>query len=404
MQGHPSARRGPAYTAAMTHALIVGGGIGGLGAALALARAGHTAEVFERASAFREIGAGIQLGPNVFRMFDRLGIRAAVEAEAVRPEALVMRCAIGGHEVTRVPLGAGFEAHFGHPYAVIHRADLLAALHAACLATPGITLHLSTDVAGLDGEAGLLLADGRRVAGDLVIGADGLWSRIRAEIMGDGPPLVSGHIAYRGVLPMEAVPEHVSRREVVLWAGPKLHLVHYPLRRGRLMNLVAVFHSDHVEEGWDATGDTRLIEQHFAGTRPEVRDMLSRIDAWKFWVLCDREPARGWTRGRVTLLGDAAHPMLQYLAQGANMALEDAVCLVDQLALHADVPAALAAYENARALRTARVQVMARVYGQFYHAAGLTAELRNAALGGRDAKAAWTGMEWLYNPAPWPMA
>jgi 3-hydroxybenzoate 6-monooxygenase len=388
----------------MPHALIAGGGIGGLGAALALARAGHTAEIFERASAFREIGAGIQLGPNVFRMFDRLGIRAAMEADAVRPDALVMRCAIAGHEITRVPLGEGFLAHFGHPYAVTHRADMLNTLLAACRATPGITLHLNTGAASATPDGTLLLEDGRRIQGDLVIGADGLWSRIRAAVLDDGPPVVSGHIAYRAVLPMDEVPSHVSRTEVVLWAGPRLHLVHYPMRRGTLMNLVAVFHSDHYEEGWDATGDTSLITQHFAPTRPEVRDMLARIDAWKLWVLCDREPRRGWTQGRITLLGDAAHPMLQYLAQGANMALEDAVCLADQLALHADIPTALTAYEDARALRTARVQVMARVYGQFYHAADLTAELRDAALAGRTAQAAWAGMEWLYNPAPWPVA
>src|SRR3954452_23342013 len=158
-----------------------------------------------------------------------------------------------------------------------------------------------------------------------------MWSRIRERIVGDGKPRVSGHIAYRAVLKREDVPADLWNPDVVLWAGPRTHLVHYPLRRGEVMNLVAVFHSDHYVEGWDQAGDPALLWKHFAGTRPEVREMLSRIETWRFWVLCDREPRRGWTRGRVTLLGDAAHPMLQYLAQGANMALEDAVCLADQL-------------------------------------------------------------------------
>jgi len=388
----------------MSRFLIAGGGIGGLGAALALAQAGHQAEIFEKSAEFGEIGAGIQLGPNVFRMFDRLGLRAAIDADAVRPKALVMRCAIHGHEVTRVPLGAGFEAHFGQPYAVTHRADLLNTLLAACRAHPGVALHQGVGVAGAsqdDATATLHLTDGRHVAGDAVIGADGLWSRIRAQVMGDGPPLVSGHIAYRAVLAMARVPDGIARDEVTLWAGPKLHLVTYPLRRGELLNLVAVFHSEHYEEGWDAAGDLDLIESHFAGTRPEVRHMLGMIDAWKFWVLCDREPRRGWSQGRITLLGDAAHPMLQYLAQGANMALEDAVCLADQTGRHATIPEALAGYEEARVLRTGRVQLMARVYGEAYHAGGVKAELRDQMLANRPAQAAWAGMAWLYGHQAW---
>jgi len=387
--------------------LVVGGGIGGLGAALALAlaREGQAVHVFERSAAFHEIGAGIQLGPNVFRMLDRLGLRNAVLATAVLPDALVMRCAVAGHEVVRVPLGDGFAAHFGNPYAVIHRADLHAALLEACRAQPGITLQAGRSAASFAQDAQgvtLAFADGGHQRGAALIGADGLWSTIRAQIMGDGRPQVSGHIAYRAVLPMDSVPLDLRRKEVVLWAGPRLHLVHYPLRRGELMNLVAVFHSDHYEEGWDQQGDTALLWRHFAGMRPEVRAMLERIETWRYWVLCDREPARGWTRGRATLLGDAAHPMLQYLAQGANMAIEDAVCLVDQLALHGnDIPGAFQAYEQARMLRTARVQLTARFYGEVYHAAGVKAELRDTMLAG-GGEGAWSGMQWLYGGPSWP--
>lgn len=389
--------------------LVAGGGIGGLGAALALARAGHRVRVFERAPEFREIGAGIQLGPNVFAMFDRLGLTAAMAAQAAFPTALVMRCAVHGHEVARIPL-EGMPARYGHPYAVIHRGDMLEVLLQACRALPGrITLETGRTVTGYRQDAeGVSLAfeeDGAPVRGAALIGADGLWSRVRAQLLGDGPPVVSGHIAYRAVLPMAEVPEGIPRDVVQLWAGPRLHLVHYPLRRGELMNLVAVFHSDHYAEGWDEAGDTGLLWRHFAGTRPEVRALLERIETWRFWVLCDREPRRGWTEGRVALLGDAAHPMLQYLAQGANMALEDAVCLADQVGAHGgDIPAAFAAYEALRVLRTGRVQSVARIFGDLYHAAGVRAELRDQWLAGRDPVAAREAMAWLHTPQTWPGA
>lgn len=383
--------------------LIAGGGIGGLGAALALAQRGHSVQVFERTAEFREIGAGIQLGPNVFKMFDRLGVRDAMLDLAAIPKALVMRCAMKGHEITRVPLGAGFQARFGQPYAVIHRGDMHGVLLRACMAHPGITLttgRAARDYSRIGNQVALYFEDGSSERGDLVIGADGLWSRIRTAMLGAEKPVVSGHIAYRAVLPMGEVPEGIPRDEVLLHAGPRLHLVHYPLRRGELMNLVAVFHSAEYSEGWDQAGDPALLARHFARTRPEVRAMLEKIETWKYWVLCDREPKRGWQDGSAVLLGDAAHPMLQYLAQGANMALEDALCLADMLdAL--PLERALPAYEEARVLRTGRVQSMARIYGEIYHAADVRAELRDAMLMGRAPEAAWEGMAWLYDGPDW---
>lgn len=384
--------------------LIAGGGIGGLGAALALAQGGHRVMVFERAEGFREIGAGIQLGPNVFRMFERLGLRAAMLEMAAIPRALVMRCALAGHEITRVPLGEGFQARFGQPYAVIHRGDMHGVLLRACASHPGVTLvtgRAAQSYSQFNNGVTLHFDAGEPARGDLLIGADGLWSRIRKAMLGDGPPVVSGHIAYRAVMPMEAVPEGLPREEVVLHAGPRLHLVHYPLRRGELMNLVAVFHSAEYSEGWDQAGDPALLQKHFRRTRPEVRTMLAKIETWKYWVLCDREPRRGWCEGRVALLGDAAHPMLQYLAQGANMALEDALCLADMLE-RLPVEQALQAYENARVLRTGRVQSMARLYGDIYHAADVRAELRDAMLKNRAPEAAWESMAWLYDGPDWP--
>lgn len=386
--------------------LVAGGGIGGLGVALALARAGHAVRVFERAPEFREVGAGIQLGPNVVAMFERLGVKDAMMAEAAFPRALVMRCAVGGHEITRVPLD-GMVARYGQPYAVIHRGDMLQVLLEACRRLgERIALETERTVAGFTQDGTGVSVDfeegGPGARGAALVGADGLWSRVRAQLLGDGPPDVSGHIAYRAVLPMDRVPPGIPRDIVQLWAGPRLHLVHYPLRRGELMNLVAVFHSTEYSEGWDQAGDAALLWRHFEGTRPEVRALLSCIETWRYWVLCDREPRRGWAEGRVALLGDAAHPMLQYLAQGANMALEDAVCLADQVgAAGGDVPAALAAYEAARVLRTGRVQTTARIFGDIYHAAGVRAELRDQWLAGRDPVTAREAMAWLYETPRW---
>jgi len=217
------------------------------------------------------------------------------------------------------------------------------------------------------------------------------------EHRGDGKPRVSGHIAYRAVLKREDVPKDLWRPDVVLWAGPRTHFVHYPLRRGELYNLVAVFHSDHYEECWNAEGSKDVMWQHFKMQVPQVLRMLERIETWRMWVLCDREPVKNWTSGRITLLGDAAHPMLQYLAQGACMATEDAIILADKVAVSPDDPGkAFQAYQQERYLRTARTQIMARVYGEFYHARGVAAELREMALSPRTAEETYDSIAWLY--------
>ena len=380
--------------------LIAGGGIGGLAAALALARAGFRTEVLEQADAFRETGAGIQMGPNFFTALNALGLRARTLADVWRPGALVMRDALTGAHVTDVPLGAEFESHFGNPYAVTHRGDLHTAMLEACQSHPLVDLRTGARLEDFNQNAesvAVRLIGGETRTGRALIGADGLWSSVRGKILGDGKPRVSGHIAYRAVLKREDVPEDLWSPDVVLWAGPRSHLVHYPLRRGELFNLVAVFHSDHYSEGWDEAADTSLLWRHFQGQRPEVIRLLEKIETWRMWVLCDREPVADWCDGRVALLGDAAHPMLQYLAQGAAMATEDAVCLAQQVVEHPhDLPAAFRAYNRARYLRTGRVQLTARFYGDVYHARGVTAELRSLLLAGRSARQTWAGMAWLY--------
>ena len=380
--------------------LIVGGGIGGLAAALALARKGIRAQVIEQASEFKEVGAGIQLGPNVFRMFEELGLTEAVSRFAVFPENLIMLDAISGEEVTRVPLGEGFRKKFTYPYALIYRPDLLNVLLEACRSCDLIQLERSQKVVAVDERSDgvtVRIEGGRSHTGVALIGADGLWSTIRQIVVGDGKPVVAGHITYRAVLPTSEVPEHLRRWSMTFWAGEKVHLVIYPLRGGELYNLVAVFHSSRYEEGWDSYGDPAELNERFAKTCEPVRTLLGKIESWRMWVLCDRPPIKDWSRGRMTLLGDAAHPMLQYLAQGACMAIEDAVCLANKVeAAQGDFAAAFQAYQQARYLRTGRVQIMARVYGEFYHAGGVARELRNMMLSGRTPEQAFESMQWLY--------
>jgi 2-polyprenyl-6-methoxyphenol hydroxylase-like FAD-dependent oxidoreductase len=380
--------------------LVAGGGIGGLVAAYALARQGFPVRVFEQAPEFKELGAGIQLGPNIFRAIERIGLKASMLDDAWVPPALEMRDALSGEEITAVPLGEPFRKRFGQPYAVTHRADIHGVYLRACQGNNLVSLENNRKVEDFtdEGDAvSLRLEGGEEVRGRGLIGCDGMWSRIRGKVIGDGAPRVSGHIAYRAVLKRAEVPDDLWRPGVVLWAGPKTHFVHYPLRRGELYNLVAVFHSDRYVEGWNSEGDPEELWKRFQGQRPEVLRLLERIETWRMWVLCDREPVKGWSKGRVTLLGDAAHPMLQYLAQGACMASEDAVWLAEKIAATPDdIAGAFKAYEQQRYLRTGRVQIMARIYGEFYHASGVTAELRCHALRGRTAEQAYDGMEWLY--------
>ena len=378
--------------------VIAGGGIGGLAAALALAKHGFPSLVLEQAPEFKEVGAGLQLGPNSWRCLRALGVETAAKQLAVFPKALVMRDAVTAEEAVSIPLG-GFEQRFGAPYAVIHRADLLSALLDAARASPLIRLETSQQVETFEDDGKrvrIATADGKAYETPGLIAADGLWSMARSKLIGDGSPRVSGHIAYRAVLPTKEVPDYLQRWEMVLWAGPKCHLVHYPLRSGELYNLVAVFHSGRYEEGWNTYGDPEELHQRFEATCADVKLMLGKIAEWRMWVLCDREPIKDWSRGRVTLLGDAAHPMLQYLAQGAGMALEDSLCLAKCVAEAGNVETAFAAYPKRRYLRTGRVQLSARLYGEFYHADGVRRELRNDYV----RKLGYEGLAWIYDYVP----
>jgi 3-hydroxybenzoate 6-monooxygenase len=381
--------------------LIAGGGIGGLAAAYVLARDGHQVTVLEQSHAFGEIGAGIQLGPNIFKMFEYLGLTEAVNRVAFFPTGLGMNDVRTGERVIRVPLRDTALAAYGYPYGVIYRVDMHNVFLDACKALPNVTLRTSAKVESFDQDASgvrVHMTDGEALKGDALIGADGLWSRVREAVVGDGKPRVSGHIAYRAVLKREEVPAHLWSDDVLLWGGERTHLVHYPLRRGELFNLVAVFHSNKYDEGWNTFGDTAELNERFAQAVPQVKELLGKIQTWKMWVLCDREPVKNWTDRRVTLLGDAAHPMLQYLAQGAGQAIEDAVVLGEALRYtQGHVEDALQKYQQVRYLRTGRVQLTARFYGDIYHAAGVQRELRNQLFQAGQESAGFAGLKWMYD-------
>jgi salicylate hydroxylase len=380
--------------------LIAGGGIGGLAVAFALARQNFPVRVFEQAAEFREVGAGIQLGPNIFRVLDTIGLKDQMLADAWQPDKLEMRDALTCETITTFPLGERFLQRFAYPYAVTHRADIHAVFLDACRAHDLISLETNrrvVDFKDMGNSVTLWLDNREEVKGAALIGCDGLWSCVRAKLVNDGEPRLSGHIAYRAVLKREEVPSDLWRPDVILWAGPQSDLVHYPLRRGTLYNLVAVFHSNRYREGWNLPGDPDELWKHFSGQRSEVLRLLECVKRWNMWVMCDREPVKNWSRGRVTLLGDAAHPMLQYLSQGACMAVEDAVTLASMLAaMPDDIPGAFQTYQDERYLRTGRVQLMSRVYGQVFHAEGVAAELRYELLRPRTPEQAYDDGAWLY--------
>ncbi len=389
--------------------VIAGGGIGGLAAARALSLVGQRSTVIEQAPAFAEVGAGIQMGPNGFRSLERLGLRDAIDRVAVFPDDLIVMDGVSQQEITRIPVGPAFRERFGYPYALVHRADLHRALLDACQADPTIELRAGTkltDFTPAGDQVHLRMAADpggaqSTLQAKALIGADGLWSTTRDAVVADGPPRVSGHIAYRAVLPIEAVEERFRSNAMILWAGPRNHLVQYPLRGGKLFNLVAVFHSDRYVEGWDKEGDPDELARRFAGNCDVVRTLLAKVETWRMWVLCDREPVRRWSDGRVALLGDAAHPMLQYLAQGAGMSLEDAIVLAQEVAASPDaLPEAFARYADRRYLRTGRCQLMARVYGGFYHAEGVARELATGFLQARDEQSSFESLAWLYDYDP----
>jgi len=385
--------------AAAPEVLVAGGGIGGLSAALALALKGRRVRVLEKAPEFGEIGYGIQMGPNVYPILERLGVFARMAPHVVRPDALILADAITGSELARIDLGEQFRARYTHPYFVVHRRDLHGAILEACRARGEIALEASKGLARFE-ERGERVAvtceDGSVYEGAALVGADGLWSPTRSAVVGDGAPRLAGHYVYRGLVPAEEIIDRSHLDSMTIYVGHNLHLVQYRLRGGTVMNNVATIESLRFKRGAADPGDPSELDEIFAQCTPRVRDMLRYISRERNWVLHDRDPVTNWTKGRVTLLGDAAHPTLQYLAQGACMAIEDAAVLAAEVARHGeDFNAAFRAYQAQRLNRTARVVLSARFFGAYFHAGGGARRLRNELLARRGRDETWE-FDWLY--------
>jgi salicylate hydroxylase len=386
---------------------IAGAGLGGLFAAAALARAGAEVVVVERAEALGEAGAGIQISPNGARALARIGALHAVERMAFQPEAAVMRQGRGGATILRLPLGAAAERRWGAPYLQVHRADLLATLEAAARAE-GADIRLGRAVVGAETRgdgAALLLEGGAAVEADLALGADGLRSAVRAALFGATPPRFTGQVAWRGTVPSAALPKGLIGPEATVWVGPGRHLVTYYLRRGELVNFVAVEErADWAEEDWSQPGDPAALRRAFAGWHEAAVAPLDAAGRVLLWGLFDRPDPPAWRVGRVALLGDAVHPMLPFMAQGAVQAFEDGAALA-RLLPRADNPAAaLAVWEAERRPRATRVQRVARDNARLFHARSpLSRALRHGpiALGARLAPGLAMGrLDWLYGFRP----
>jgi len=379
--------------------LVAGGGIGGLAAALALVRRGYRVRVFEQAPEIGEIGAGIQLGPNAFHAFDALGVGERARARAVFTDFMVMHDAVDGSQVGRILTDEAFRERFGNPYAVIHRVDVHTALLEGAVATGRVDFQTSTRIERIEqDEHGVTVIDqhGRRSRGQALIGADGVKSVVRAQYVND-PARVTGHVVYRAVVDKAEFPEALRWNAASLWAGPKCHLVHYPLRGGDQYNVVVTFHSRRQEEWGVTDGSKEEVQSYFQGIVPMARQLIDLPKSWRRWATADRDPIGTWCFGRAALLGDAAHPTTQYMAQGACMALEDAVTLGEALRVHAgDWGAAFDLYQRSRVARTARIVLSAREMGRLYHAEGVERLVRNELWKGRSQARFQDALEWLY--------
>ena len=380
---------------------VVGAGLGGVAAALGLARKGRKVRIIEATPELGVIGYGIQLGPNVFPMFRRLGVEEAVLAHAHFPPDVLMLDALTAKDIVRVPAGESFRARFKDPYVAIHRVDLHGVLLDAARAMPNVEILPSTEFASYENlEDSVLIrtTDGRQFEAAAVIGADGIGSVVRRQMIGEEAPRPIGYVAHRTIVPMEQVSKEIGRDEVILWGGPGFHIVQYPLRNRTLFNVVAVFQTENIYERADEETYRRVLMETYASAHPLMHEMLAMMDLKRRWVIADRDPIRGWSDGRVVLLGDAAHPTLQSFAQGACMAIEDAVVLAECIDMtHGDFPRAFKTFERARSLRTARIILESRSLWEFYHLRGIAAEVRNDSLADRTEEDTFRCLAWIYD-------
>jgi salicylate hydroxylase len=387
--------------------LIAGGGIGGLAAALALAKAGFKARVLERNAAFSEAGAGIQIGPNGVAVLRALGVAEALEPKTGRPDDIRVMDARTGRMLTALPLGDTISARLGGPYWTAHRADLHAALleRAKREALIAITTGFEVDRLEATSEGVRVISvGGTMAAGAALIGADGLWSKVRGYIA-DGVALRPvGRQAYRAVVPVEGMPAALRVNSTGLWLARGVHCVHYPVRGSSEIAVVVIVPASRTDVGWAQTAEFQHIEPMVAGFAPDLVALLKAAPTWQSWALHDAPPLARWSNGGIALLGDAAHPVLPFLAQGGVLALEDALVLANEVRRRPEnLPLALEAYAKARMQRARRVAVASRRNGQIYHLGGAPALARNAVLRATPAAQMIGQYDWLYGwtpPAP----
>ena len=386
-------------TIANSPILIAGGGIGGLAAAIALARRGFAVKVLEQAPQMGEIGAGMQLGPNAFHAFDALSVGDQARARAVFTDYMVMFDAIDEYQVGKIPTGETFRRRFGNPYAVIHRVDAHLSLLEGARQTGRVELLTSCRVERVeqdDHRVTVYDQHGATHLGVALIAADGVKSVVRQQYVGD-PAHVTGHVVYRAVVDKQDFPVELQWNAASIWVGPNCHLVHYPLRGGEQYNVVVTFHSRNQEAWGISEGSPEEVQSYFQDICPKARQLIDLPKSWKRWATADREPIGRWTFGRVTLLGDAAHPTTQYMAQGACMALEDAVTLGEALRVYDnDIAHSFDLYQRSRIARTARIVLSGREMGRIYHAKGVERLVRNDLWKDRTPERFYDAVEWLF--------
>ena len=383
--------------------LVAGGGIGGLATALALAGCGRPTRLFEQAHAFEEVGAGLQMSPNGVRALQELGAWDAVSPSCVIPSEIHMRDGRSGAVLQRIRLGKTFEDRFGAPYRVGHRADLLAGLLAVARSTPGIELNTGCTAAAVTQShsgVSLSLAGGAVAEGEALVAADGIRSALRATVCVAVAPAARNAILYRGLIPLQKVPPDIEADCVTLWLCPGGHVVHYPVSNWRNFNIVAAVDGSLPDAGWQTPANSAEVLRRFSGICEELASLLGTPPSWARWPGADVPSLPRWSKGRVALLGDAAHATLPFLAQGAMMALEDAVVLVRETARAGDPAVAFRNYEHLRRPRTALVQERSRAMARIYHASGPLAAARNLTFSLAGPGFALRRLEWIYRWVP----
>ncbi len=375
---------------------IIGGGIAGLASAIALAKIGREVDVYEKADAFAEVGAGLQIGPNAVSTLKQLGAFDALEPLMVAPENIRIMDGVTGTLLSTLPLGQQFETRFGQPYRVSHRADLLTALLETAKNCDRVNIHLASTLTRLDIEPDTTFChftNAKTASHEMLVGADGFRSVVRRSVLNDGPPIFAGHSLYRTLIPIEKAPDIPRITDVHLWLYPKGHVVHYPVSAGKKLNIVAASEQNWENKGWSVPVEPSEVIKYFPNAADNLQSVLATPQNWLKWAAAGHPHSPVWHKHQTVLIGDAIHPTLPYLAQGAAMAMEDAVCLASAIKSGTGI----SGYATARQDRTRKIVETSKRLGEIYHMSGLQRLARNFAIGHTSTKSQYNRLDWLYN-------